>query len=64
MYVLKVSRYVCIVIFCKRNIDQFLDVDWSPGHIHVISLEPFQICHIDTLKVSTGNPSNVNLEVR
>ena len=62
IYVLKVSRYVCIVIFCKRNIDQFLDVDWSPGHINIISLKLFQICRIDTLKVSTGNPSNINLE--
>ena len=62
IYVLKVSRYVCIAIFCKNNIDQFLDVDWSPGHINIISLKLFQICRIDTLKVSTGNPSNINLE--
>ena len=53
---------MCIAIFGKNNIDQFLDVDWSPGHINIISLKLFQICRIDTLKVSTGNPSNINLE--
>ena len=36
--------------------------DWSPGHRNIISLKLFQICRIDILKVSTGNPSNINLE--